>query len=54
MLLDRGLSTAEIAALLIVSPRTIEHHIAAVLRKLGEATRARAVAAARRLGALEG
>ncbi|WP_457100910.1 ATP-binding protein [Microbacterium sp. P5_E9] len=52
-LLDRGLSTAEIAATLIVSPRTVDHHIAAVLRKLGEPTRARAVAAARLLGLLD-
>lgn len=51
-LLDRGLSTAEIAAQLILSSRTVEHHIAAVLRKLGEPTRARAVASARRLGVL--
>ncbi len=53
MLLERGLSTAEIAGQLILSPRTVEHHIAAVLRKLGEPTRARAVAAGRRLGLTE-
>jgi DNA-binding CsgD family transcriptional regulator/predicted ATPase len=49
-LLDEGLSTAQIAARLVLSPRTVEHHISAVLRKLGEPTRARAVAAARRAG----
>ncbi|WP_170214210.1 hypothetical protein [Microbacterium lacticum] len=32
------------------SPRTVEHHIAAVLRKLDQPTRARAVAAARERG----
>jgi DNA-binding CsgD family transcriptional regulator len=49
-LLDEGLSTAQIADRLVLSPRTVEHHISAVLRKLGEPTRARAVAAARRDG----
>lgn len=51
-LLGDGLSTAEIAKRLVVSPRTAEHHIAAVLHKLAEPTRARAVAAARRGGLL--
>ncbi|WP_062389718.1 ATP-binding protein [Demequina iriomotensis] len=51
--LDRGLSTTEIAHELVVSPRTVEHHVSAVLRKLGEPTRARAVAAARRAGMLD-
>jgi DNA-binding CsgD family transcriptional regulator/tetratricopeptide (TPR) repeat protein len=49
-LLDEGLSTAQIADRLVLSPRTVEHHISAVLHKLGEPTRARAVAAARRDG----
>ncbi len=49
-LLDLGLSTSDIAARLSLSPKTIEHHISAVLRKLGEPTRARAVAAARAPG----
>jgi DNA-binding CsgD family transcriptional regulator/tetratricopeptide (TPR) repeat protein len=48
-----GLSTTEIAERLILSPRTVEHHVAAVLRKLGQPTRARAVAAARRAGLLD-
>lgn len=52
-LLDRGLSTGDIAAELVVSPRTVDHHVAAVLRKLGQPTRARAVAAARDAGMLE-
>jgi len=53
LLLADGLSTAELADRLVLSPRTVEHHVSAVLRKLGEPTRARAVAAARRLGVLE-
>jgi DNA-binding CsgD family transcriptional regulator/tetratricopeptide (TPR) repeat protein len=53
-LLAQGLSTAEIASDLVVSPRTAEHHISAVLRKLGEPTRARAVATALRSGVLDG
>ncbi|WP_062304796.1 ATP-binding protein [Demequina subtropica] len=52
-LLGQGLSTPDIARDLVLSPRTVEHHVSAVLRKLGEPTRARAVAAAQRLGALE-
>jgi len=38
-LLGEGLSNAEIAERLVVSPRTAEHHVAAVLTKLGAATR---------------
>ncbi len=53
LLLADGLSTADLADRLVLSPRTVEHHVSAVLRKLGEPTRARAVAAARRLGVLE-
>ncbi|MET0975149.1 MAG: AAA family ATPase [Leifsonia sp.] len=52
-LLGDGLSTAEIADRLVLSPRTVEHHIGAVLRKLDAPTRGRAVAAARRIGVLE-
>lgn len=52
-LLADGLSNAEIAERLVISPRTAEHHISAVLRKLNEPTRARAVATARRMGALD-
>ncbi len=53
LLLADGLSTADLADRLVLSPRTVEHHVSAVLRKLGEPTRARAVATARRLGVLE-
>jgi DNA-binding CsgD family transcriptional regulator len=47
-LLAEGLTNSEIAARLVISPRTAEHHITSVLRKLGEPTRARAVATAHR------
>ena len=36
-LLAEGLTNAEIAERLVVSPRTAEHHVAAVLAKLGRA-----------------
>jgi predicted ATPase/DNA-binding CsgD family transcriptional regulator len=38
-LLGDGLTNAEIAERLVVSPRTAEHHVAAVLAKLGATTR---------------
>ena len=47
-----GLSYAEVAGRLILSEKTVGHHVSAILRKLGEPTRARAVAAALRLGAI--
>ena len=42
-LLSEGLTNAEIAERLVVSPRTAEHHVAAVLTKLGATTRREAV-----------
>lgn len=53
LLLAEGLSTPDMAGRLVLSPRTVEHHVSAVLTKLGEPTRARAVATARRLGAFD-
>lgn len=38
-LVAEGLTNAEIAERLVVSPRTAEHHVAAVLTKLGAGTR---------------
>jgi DNA-binding CsgD family transcriptional regulator/tetratricopeptide (TPR) repeat protein len=52
-LLSNGLRNAEIAERLVVSPRTIDHHVSAILRKLGARTRGEAAAAATRLGILE-
>jgi DNA-binding CsgD family transcriptional regulator len=49
-LLVQGLSNAEIAARLSVSAKTVEHHVSALLAKLGVGSRREAAAAARRLG----
>lgn len=49
-LLAEGLPNAGIAARLFVSPKTVDHHISAVLAKLSVRSRAEAVAAAHRLG----
>ena len=52
-LLADGLRNGEIAERLVVSPRTIDHHVSAVLRKLGAKSRGEAVAAASRAGLLD-
>ena len=49
-LLVEGRTNSEIAERLVVSPRTAEHHVAAVLGKLGAATRHEAAARAAELG----
>jgi ATP/maltotriose-dependent transcriptional regulator MalT len=49
-LVAAGLSNTEIAAQLVVSDRTVETHVAAILRKLGARTRGEVSAHAARLG----
>jgi DNA-binding CsgD family transcriptional regulator/tetratricopeptide (TPR) repeat protein len=49
-LLVDGLSNAELAQQLFLSEKTVGHHVSAILRKLGEPTRSRAVATALRQG----
>ena len=51
-LVANGCRNAEIAARLSRSARTVEHHVESILAKLGAASRAEAVATARRLGLL--
>lgn len=51
-LLVSGLRDAEIAQRLFVSPRTVGHHVSAVLAKLGARSRTEAVREAARLGYL--
>lgn len=49
-LLTQGLRNAQIAGLLYLSSRTVDHHVSAILRKLGASTRGEATATAIRLG----
>jgi DNA-binding NarL/FixJ family response regulator len=48
-LVAAGLRNAEIAERLVLSERTVHHHVSAVLRKLNVSSRAQAGAEARRL-----
>jgi DNA-binding NarL/FixJ family response regulator len=45
-----GLRNAEIAQRLVVSTKTVDHHVSAILRKLDVRTRGEAGAEAARLG----
>jgi DNA-binding CsgD family transcriptional regulator len=45
-----GLRNSEIAARLVLSERTVDHHVGAILRKLGARTRAEASVEAVRFG----
>ena len=49
-LLAEGLRNAEIAERLVVSPKTVDHHVSAILGKLGVRSRMEAAAEADRLG----
>jgi DNA-binding CsgD family transcriptional regulator len=52
-LLGAGLRNADIAARLVVSTRTVDHHVSAILKKLNARSRGEAVAAAVRLGLIQ-
>ena len=49
-LLAQGLRNAAIAQRLVVTPKTIDHHVSSILRKLGVTNRGQAGAAAAQLG----
>jgi DNA-binding CsgD family transcriptional regulator len=52
-LVGEGLRNAEIADRLVLSRRTVDHHVSAILRKLDARTRSEASTSARRLGLLQ-
>jgi DNA-binding CsgD family transcriptional regulator len=49
-LLCEGRTNADIALRLVISPKTVDHHVSSVLAKLGVSKRAEAAAAARQAG----
>ncbi|MEO5576324.1 MAG: LuxR C-terminal-related transcriptional regulator, partial [Gaiellaceae bacterium] len=52
-LVASGKRNADVAAELVLSPRTVDHHVSAILRKLQVRTRGEAAAAASELGLLQ-
>jgi DNA-binding CsgD family transcriptional regulator/tetratricopeptide (TPR) repeat protein len=52
-LVAEGLRNAEVAERLVLSRRTVDHHVSTILRKLSVRTRGEAVAAATEMGALQ-
>lgn len=52
-LVAAGRRNADVAAELVLSPRTVDHHVSAILRKLRVRTRGEAAAAAGELGLLQ-
>jgi DNA-binding CsgD family transcriptional regulator len=49
-LVAKGLGNAEIAARLVITSKTVDHHVSAILAKLGARNRSVAAAAAKQLG----
>ena len=52
-LLAEGLRNTEIADRLVIAPKTVDHHVSSILRKLNVRSRGQAGAAAARLGLIE-
>ena len=52
VLIAEGLRNADVAQRLVVSRRTVDHHVSSILRKLKAGSRGEAVATAQRLGML--
>jgi DNA-binding NarL/FixJ family response regulator len=48
-----GMRNSQIAERLVLSRKTVDHHVSAILRKLGTSTRTEAATEAGRLGILE-
>ncbi|HMC86641.1 MAG TPA: LuxR C-terminal-related transcriptional regulator, partial [Chitinophagaceae bacterium] len=53
LLLQKGVQNKEIAEVLFISPKTVDHHVSGILFKLDASTRLKAVTEAVRLGILK-